>query len=57
MEEKERSVKQIKDFLASSEMSYDPMYQPSMDSMYHAYLSGYEKQVVNGKQQWKKRGE
>jgi len=24
-----------KTFLASSEMSYDPLYQPSMDTMYH----------------------
>lgn len=25
-------------FLASSEMSYDPMYQPSMDMMYHLLM-------------------
>jgi len=29
---------QIRDFLASEEMCYDPMYQPSMDSMWHHWL-------------------
>ena len=32
------SVEEKKRFLASSEFLYDPMYQPSMDRMYHLFM-------------------
>ena len=33
-----KTVEEKQRFLASEEMMYDPMYQPSMDSMYHHWL-------------------
>jgi hypothetical protein len=32
------TIEDKKRFLASSEMCYDPMYQSSMDTMYHAWM-------------------
>ena len=40
-----KSEQEIRDFLASSEMCYDPMYQASMDSAWHYWLQPKYDQV------------
>ncbi len=39
------------------ELSYDPMFQASMDVMWHNYLKYYEKSEVNGREVWTRKHE
>lgn len=48
------TTEEKKRFLASSELSYDPLYQPTMDSMWHHWLQPkWAKEFVA----WKKKSE
>ena len=46
---------EIRCYLASEEMTYDPMYQPSMDSMWHHWLQPkWAKEFEAWNETWKK---